>query len=94
MRYLSICEIWKRAIVISLSVFMYGYNLGVVNTLASRYTLNFHWTETEKGNFLFSWKVMDLVNYLPFIVSITTVAQIFAPIFSIDIVIKSFFLRM
>ena len=32
---------------------------------------------------------MDLVNYLPFIVSITTVAQIFGPIFSIDIVIKS-----
>ena len=51
MRYLSISEIWKRAIVISLSVFMYGYNLGVVNTLAPRYTLNFNWTEEEKGNF-------------------------------------------
>ena len=46
-RILSLKILWARSIAISLSIFMIGYSLGVVNTLGTTFIKNFNWNNEE-----------------------------------------------
>jgi len=71
-RYNSASLLWGRGILVSLSIFMAGYNLGIVNTLGARLVMNFNWTDQQQ------------TTNLSLVSSMLTLAIIFGPILSID----------
>ena len=46
-RILSSYILWTRSLTISLSIFMIGYGLGVVNTLDAKFIKLFKWDSEE-----------------------------------------------
>jgi len=75
-RYNSASLLWGRGILVSLSIFMAGYNLGIVNTLGARLVMNFNWTDQQQ------------TTNLSLVSSMLTLAIIFGPILSIDVMRK------